>query len=38
MPRMSGPLILWSKTSFFAMKRTRRLRGRTVSPAKVKSR
>jgi hypothetical protein len=38
MPRMRGPLTLWSKTSFLAMKRTSRPALRTASPAKVKSR
>ena len=32
-PRMSGPLTLWSKTSFLAMKRTSRCAGTAASPA-----
>ncbi len=38
MPRISGPLILWSKTAFLAMKRTSRLAGWVPSPQKMKSR
>jgi hypothetical protein len=37
MARISGPLSLWSKTSFLAMKRTSRPAA-AASPAKVKSR
>ena len=38
MPRISGPLSLWSKTAFFAMNRTSRRDGRAASPTKMKSR
>ena len=38
MPRISGPPIRWSKTSFLAMKRTIRPLGCAAQPAKVKSR
>ena len=37
MPRISGPLTLWVKTSCLAMNRTSRRAGRAASPAYVKS-
>ena len=38
MPRIKGPLSLWSKISFLAMKRTRRLRPTAANPVSAKSR
>jgi len=37
-PRISGPLILWSKTDFLAMNRTSRFAGWAPRPQKMKSR